>query len=824
MTGSLPTFPGWSPSNPVDMGDDFLQDFRYAARTLRRAPGFAAIAVVTLALGIGANTAMFSVLNTYLFRPLPYPEPERLVQVLRTSIHSDSWPHSAANFVDFRQRNDVFAEMVAFNGMSPVLLRDGLPAERLQGLSVSGNFFAALGVPPALGRVFSDEEDQPNANRVVVLSDRTWRTRFGAHANIVGRTLRLDEDEVQVIGVMPAAFEHPLLWGSVDMWRPIAFTAEQRKNRGNNYLRAFARLKPGVEIGAAQQAMTTLAANLGRETSSNDNESLRLAPLPRSSSSDVTRNVMWFTFGLAGVVLLITCANLANLQLVRGTARVREHSVRAALGARRARLLRGSLTESMLLAGLGGGLSLLLAYGAIEVINRSLFTFLPGAAVTVDFRVFGFALLVSVATGIAFGTVPAWLASRTDVNHALKESPRGSTSAAHHRLRHALIVGEVAFAVILLTGAGLFLRGLQRFGELDYGWRPDGLLTGQLGLQGSRYATPDQRRGFYQQLEERLRSIPGVRNVALSTSMPVWGFNSSGGVFIEGQPDPEPGKFPEVFFEQVSRGYFDTLGFRLISGRTFEPTDVAGNTEVVVINDTMARRFWPNQNPLGKRIARPNPKRIWLEVVGVVSDVGFPANLSEPYTALQAFRPLAQAAVPFVNVTVRSAAAPEDLTQPMRQAVAELDPALALHRLRSARSLVDEGLSNVSLLGTLLGAFAALGLALAAIGIYGVTSYSVVQRMNELGIRMALGAGTRDVLWLILSTGAGVIALGALIGSAGAVAVTRLLAATIPTLPTRDPAALAGLILFLVAIALVACFVPAGRAARVDPLVALRHQ
>ncbi|MET0659317.1 MAG: ABC transporter permease, partial [Steroidobacteraceae bacterium] len=776
----------------------------------------------TLALGIGANTAMFSVLNTYLFQPLPYPQPERLVSVHRTSISADSWPHSPANFIALRERNDVFTEMVTFDGASPVLIRDGQPAERLQGMVVSGNFFAALGVPPALGRVFSNEEDQPEADHVMVLSERVWRTRFGSDPNLVGRSLPIDGRSVQVIGVMPAEFEDPLLWGTVDFWRPIAFTLEQRQARNSNYLRAFARLKPGIDIGTAQQSMMTLAANLSRETSANQNESLRLTPLARTSSAGIMARAMWFTLGLAGVVLLITCANLANLQLVRAAARVREHSVRAALGAQRIRLLRASMTENMLLACVGAALSLVLAYGAIEFINRSLFAFLPGAAVSVDFRVFGFALVASAVTGIACGTVPAWLASRTDVNHALKESPRGSTGVAHHRLRHALIVGEVAFAVILLTGAGLFVRGLERFANRDYGWRPDGLFTGQLNLQNTRYTSPDQRKIFYEQLEERLRAIPGVRQVAISNSLPVWGFNSSGGVFIEGQPEPEPGKLPAVSFEAVSSGYFDTLGLRLIAGRTFEPSDVLGSTEVVIINDTMARQFWPNESPLGKRFRR-TANRPWTEVIGVVSDVSFPANLAESYTRLQAFRPMAQGAVTFVNVTVRTAARPDDLAQPMRQALADLDPTLALHRLRSARSLVDQGLSNVSLLGRLLTTFAALGLALAAIGVYGVTSYSVAQRRSELGIRMALGAQARDVLWLILSRGTAVIALGVLIGSAGAIAMSRLLAATIPTLPTRDPAALTGLILFLVVIALTACFVPAGRATRVDPLVALRH-
>jgi len=379
----------------------------------------------------------------------------------------------------------------------------------------------------------------------------------------------------------------------------------------------------------------------------------------------------------------------------------------------------------------------------------------------------------------------------------------------------------VAFAVILLAGAGLFLRGLQRFESLDYGWRADGLMTGQLALQGYRYSTPPQRRIFLEQLEQRLLAIPGVQHVAFSNSMPVFSFNSSGSVFIEGRPEPEPGKEPEAFYEQVSLGYFDTLGVRLTAGRLFTSADTFDRPQVVIINETMARQFWPNESPLGKRLLRTD--RMPFEIVGVVSDISFPGSLAEPYTRLQAYRPLAQAPIPFVNVTLRTTGDPEQFATPMRRALAELDSTLALNLVRTAQSVVDQGLGNVSLLGTLLGVFAALGLALAAIGIYGVTSYSVAQRTPELGIRMALGAGTRDVLLLILSTGASVIALGALIGSAGALAVSRVLSSLIPVLPTRDPIALAALILFLVFVALVACFVPAGRAARVDPIVALRH-
>jgi len=801
-----------------------FQDLRYGVRMLFKHKGFTAVAVLTLALGIGANTAMFSVLNTYLFRALPYPQSDQLVRVFRTSIHSRSWPHSPGNFFAQREKNDVFTHMVAYNSGSPNLVEEGEAAERLQGMAATADFFPALGVPPALGRVFTPEEHEPGADRVAVLSDWFWQRRFGGDPNIVGRTLRLDGESVKVIGVMPPRFEHPLLWGTVDLWRPMAFTAEQRQSRGSNYLRAFARLKPGVSLQQADQAMKTLAANISKETSSNQNESLRLEPLRLSMSDEIGRKVMWFTFGLAGFVLLIACANLANLQLVRTATRAREYAVRAALGAGRFRLLRQSLTESLAIALTGGALSLLFALGGVEFISRRLFSELPGAKVSLDFRVFGFALLCSALTGLIFGTVPAWLASRADVNQALKENLRGATTGSHHGLRHALIIGEVAFALVLLTGAGLFLRGLERFTQLDPGWRVDGLLTAQLNPRGTNYVTAAQRGTFYGQLEERLRVLPGVGQVALSSSQPVWGFNSSGGFVVEGQPEPAPGQYPEVFFEPVSLRYFETLGVRLLEGRVFTAADTADKPPVVIINEMMARRFWPHESPIGKRIGRPGQNRNWMEVVGVVNDIGFPGGLGEPYTRLESFRPLAQTPPGGVVLMLRTSAAPEALVNAVRRAVAELDSTQPVHRIRTVRSLVEQGLGSVSLLGTLLGAFAALGLLLAGIGIYGVTSYTVVQRTGEIGIRMALGAQTRDVLWLILAKGARLILLGAVLGFGGAYAVARLLQAAIPTLPTRDPAALVAITLALVAVALMACYLPARRATKVDPMIALRYE
>jgi putative ABC transport system permease protein len=801
--------------------DDLRRDIGYACRMLVKNPGFAAVVVLTLALGIGANSTMFTVLDTYLFRPLPYPEGDRLVRVWRTAPQSQSWPHSVATFLDLRDRNDVFQYMVALNGITPALISEGQAAEALQGVSVTADFFPALGVEPALGRVFTLDEDQPSSSSVVVLSDRFWRRRFGADPAIIGRYVRLDSDNVQVIGVMPPRFEHPLLWGPIDVYRPLAFTPEQRANRLNNYLAAFARLKVGVSMAKAQAATATLFDSISNATGSQYGNSVRLEPLQRSIAQNTERTVWWFAFGLAGLVLLIACVNLANLQLVRTVARSQEHSIRAALGADRARLLRQSLTESVVIAGLGGGLSVAVALGGIAFINQRLFAELPGADVGLDFRVLAFTLCCSLMAALVFGTMPAFLASRADLNGALKRQARGASPGGHLTLRHALIVGQVAFALVLLTGAGLFLRGLSRFTRADVGWQVDGLLTAQLDLRGTQYTTPVQRLGFYRQLEERLRVIPGVDQAALSTSPAAWSFYSSGAMFVEGQPEPARDQYPEAFFEPVTDGYFQTLGIRLLAGRTFGPGDTSDRPPVVIINETMANRFWPNESPVGKRIARVL-NRTWMEVVGVVNDVRFPGSVPEPYTRLQVFRPLAQSPPPVVNISLRTRTAPDALVEEVRRAVAELDASQAVQRIRPARALVEQGLGNLTLLGTLLGAFAALGLVLACIGIYGVTSYAVAQRTAEFGIRLALGASTRHVLSLAVVRGIGLIVLGVMVGLAGAYGVSRFLIATIPSLPTKDPGALIGIGLALTIVGSIACYLPARRATKVDPLVALR--
>jgi putative ABC transport system permease protein len=801
------------------------QDLRYSLRMLLKHKGFTVVAALTLALGIGVNTAMFSVLNTFLFGSLPYPQSERLIRVWRTSPHSQTWPHSAANFFDQHDQNTVFEKMAAYNFVGRNLTENGQTAERLLSLAATADFFPMMGVAPARGRVFKPEEFEPGADNVVVLSDRFWSRRFGSDPNIVGRTIQLDGKTVEIVGVMPPGFEHPILWGPMDIWQPLSFTPERKTNRGNNYLSSFGRLKPGVTIQQAEQSMVALAGNLAKQNKSNDGESVRLEPLQRSMSDSIGRTVMWFTFGLSGFVLLIACANLANLQLVRTTSRSRELAVRAALGASRLRLLRSSLTESLVVALIGGTVSLVIAIWAVRFISNRLFTDLPGASVQLDYKVFGFALLCSLLTGVLFGTVPAWLASRADVNQALRDSARGSTAGrSQHRLRHTLIIGEVAFALVLLAAAGLFLRGLQRFINADPGWRVDGLVTAAMGLRGQKYADDKQRVVFLTQLEDRLRSLPGVEHAAIAGSNPVFGFNSSSSFLVEGRPEPPPDKYMEIFYETISSDYFQTIGARLQQGRTFNASDTSDHPAVVIINETTARTFWPNESPLGKRISSTGEKRDYFEIVGVVNDVAFPGSLGEPYTRFQAFVPMTQASPNFLMLAFRTSASAESFGNTLRGAIATIDPDLPVFRIRTARSAVDSGLGSISLLGSLLGAFAAVGLVLAAIGIYGIISYTVAQRTSELGIRVALGAQSRDVLWLVLGKGAVLIVSGALLGIAGAYGVSRLLISLIPSLPTRDPVTLFVTTVGLVAVALLACYIPARRATRVDPLIALKSE
>jgi len=801
-----------------------LDQVRFAARSLRKSPGFTLIAVLTFALGIGANTSIFTVMNTIMLRPLPYAEPNQLVSIYRTAPQSQRWPHSVANFLDYRSQNPVFDKMAAFGWRRFSLAQPGQPAESVRGMACTADYFSILGVPAELGRTFAPDEDQPGRDAVVVLSHTFWMRQFGADPRIVGKTIRLDAQPLTVIGVMPASFDVPQLWSPISAWRPLTFSSEERQDRGNNYLMAFGRVKPGVSVAQADAAMKSLADRLAKTyPASNAQNSLRIIPLNESIGDESSRRFSWLMLCLTGFVLMIACVNLANLQLARAAIRSRELAVRLALGSGRWRLMWQLLCESLLIAAVGGVSGILISMWLSNFIGKQLDRWSPeGIAMPTDWRVLSFAIGCALATGIIFGLGPAWIASRANVNDALKAGSRGSTTGrSQHFLRHSLIVGEVALALVLLTGSTLFVGGLRRFVDQKPGWATDHLLTGWVPLS-TKY-TDDAGRPFVKLLEQRLTSIPGVKQAAIASSVPIWAFGSSRSFLIEGQPLPPQGQDPLTSSEAVTPGYFSTMGIQLLQGRVFSDDDDQNRPNVVVINQAMAKKFWPNESPIGKRIGfdgREKPN--WMQVVGVVNDLRFPANLNKPDTLWQSYRPLAQETRGYYALQIRTTAAPASLASAVRQVVAEIDPDVPVNELEPADILIERVLGHFTLAGKLLVGFANLGLVLAALGIYGVISFLVVQRTGEIGIRMALGAQRPDVLWLILKKGLSLTAIGIGLGLIGAYAIASLLAAAVPEVPSKDPFAVLTVAFTLIAVGIGAAGIPAWRATRYDPTVALR--
>ncbi len=805
-----------------------IADFKTALHSLLKSPGFTTVALLTLALGIGVNTAMFSLVNTLLFKTAPYPEPQRLVRIFRTSPQSQSWPHSAANLADLRAQASSLAGMTVFDWSTFSFAEPGQPAERIPGLAVDADFFPTLGVRPALGRAFTAEELVPGHDKVIVLSHPLWERRFNADPTIVGRLVRVDGENVTVIGVMPAGVEYPLLWGRIDAWRPLALSAEDLHNRGKNFLNAIGRLKPGVSVGQAQSEFSTIAARWAKDfAATNEGTGLRVVVLHKSTMDESGRSLPWLVLGLAGFVLLIACANLANLQLARTAGRARDYAIRSALGASRAQLMRQLLVESLTLSFAGGALGFLVAQWITDALSRRItITENPGLAISVDLPVLLFTLGASVATGLLFGLLPAWQAARGDVSATLKQQARGSTGdRVQHRLRHGLIIGEVALALALLTGAGFFVRGLQRFTTRDTGWRQDHVLTATLTLPASKYGTEDQRRAFYTRALERLQTLPGVEHAALASALPVWAYNSSRDAVPEGRPLPPSDQTPLAYDVSVSSDYFSVLQIPLLQGRLFPPNVTADGPRVVIVNEALARQFWPGENPVGKRIGRADPKnKEWDEVIGVVGNVGFAGDLASPDTRLQMYRPLVQEPWSYLSIALRTANAPEALAPSLPATIAAIDPDLPAYHIRTVEEALDRNMHNLRLTNQILTGFAFLGLLLAAIGLYGVIAGLVVQRTSEFGIRFALGAQTRDVLWLVLGTGLRLALAGTILGLAGSYALMKLCAALMPNLPGQDYSLVAATVVTLLAVALVACWLPARRATKVDPMEALRAE
>jgi predicted permease len=803
-----------------------MNDLKFAFRALRKSPGFAVISILTLALGIGLNTSMFSLMNLLLLQPLPYPNRDQLVRVYRTTAQSQTMNHAAADWIDIDREGGKFMDPAAFRLWGFTLKRSNQPAVNLNGLRVSGGFFRILGLQPELGRIFTAEEDHPG-NHVVILSHNAWQTHFGGDRSIVGQTVRVDDEPTVVVGVMPEKFSSIFLWGPGDAFRPLALTQDERTNRNDGGYQIIARRLPGISLDQANARLSALAEWLDRSRPhGNSQDGLRAVSLQSSVLDPTTARVTFLLLGLSGFVLLIVCANLANLQLSRAMARKQEYAICAALGASRSRLLRPLLAESLLLSLAGGAGGLIVALWSNDWLSSRLSA--NGFVVfklALDWRVMAFALVVSVFTGLVFGIVPAWMMSRVRFNDALKSGARGSTGdPAQHRFRHALIVGQFSLALTLLAGAGLFVQGIGGMLARDLGWDTRDLLQCILNLPETRYASPAQTYSFYTRLRDRIAAIPGVENVAIGWTVPVFQFLNSQSFVVEGREAPPPGHEPIAFENGVMPSYFDTLKIRLTAGRNFTDSDGPSATPVAIIDESMARALFPNQSPLGRRIGGLDPAhRAWLQIVGVMPDQQTAIGIAPPATRFEVFLPLAQETWNYVTVAVRSPN-PGNLSEPLRRAIADLDPDIPVQQLSTVKQMIGLGSSGLNMVSTILVAFAFLGLFLSALGLYGVIERLVWQRTPEIGLRLALGAQAGNVLWLVMGSGLRLIVAGTIFGLLGSYGLAWMLAKIAPAFSMHSPLAMIVAILLLTAVALLACWLPARRATKVDPLVALRGE
>jgi putative ABC transport system permease protein len=817
------------------MLETLWQDLRYGARMFLKQPGFTLIAVLTLALGIGANTAIFSVVNAVLLRPLPYAEPERLAQVYEANAQQgyDRFAFSLANFVDHRDQQTGFEQMAAYFRRDANLTGAGEP-ERVQVAVVSASFFPLLRVQPLLGRGFLTEEETPGKHRVAVLSYGLWQRRFGADPRILNQPVTLSGNVYTVVGVLPANFQFPDPFGNnplseaapkVDLLTPLAYDPKDLGDRGSHFLSVLARLRPGVELAQARTELRAIAGRLEEQyPDRNKGWTVNVFAL----QDEVVRTVrpaLLLLLAAVAFVLLIACANVSNLLLARAAARQKEMAVRLALGAPRARLLRQLLTESLLLALAGGAAGLALAYWA----TRAFISFSPASVPRTDeIRLDGTALLftfgITLLTGVAFGLLPALQASKPDVHPTLKEGGRqGGNRAGRPRTRRLLVVAEVALSLLLLIGGGLMIRTFISFQRVNPGFRTDNLLTMKLALPSTKYREPQQQAAFYQQVIERVRALPGVQGVGAVSDLPL----AEGGVYtfrIEGRPSASAQDDPVAVWRAISPDYFRTMGMRLRRGREFTEHDQPGAVEVIVINETMAASFWPGEDPIGKRIQiyddrEPMP---WREIVGVVNDTK-QTGLDAP-TRPEIYVPFSQRPRAAMTLIAHTAAGPEQLADAMRAAVRAVDPEQPVYRVSTMEQFFSAEVAAPRATMFLMGALAVAALILAAVGIYGVMAYAVTQQTHEIGIRMALGATQRDALRLVIGQGMTLALIGEVIGFAGAFALTRLMTSLLFGVSATDPATFTVIALLLTGVALLACYIPARRATKVDPLVALRYE
>jgi len=808
--------------------ETLISDIRYGVRGLLKRPGFTAIALITLALGIGANTAIFSVVNAVLLRPLPFRDPDQLVIVWEDATFA-GFPRNTpapANYVDWKTQNQSFVDMAASHETSFNLTGDGEP-ERVAAYSVNANFFPLFGVQPLLGRSFSEEEDHPGANKVAVLSYSLWQSRYGGDRQILNRDIQLNGEKHTVIGVMPASFQ--FFESDVRLWVPLALDQEDLANRGGHYLKVVARLKPGVTIAQAQADTDAIMRRIALDHPGETMEGkLGAVVLPmREQMVGESRGSLIVLLVAVAFVLLIACANVAGLLLARAVGRRREIALRVALGAGRGRVIRQLLTESLLLASVAGVLGSLLAYWS--------FTFLQGLVpeemalstpLNLDTRILAFTLLISVVTGIIFGLVPALQAANIDLNDALKQSSTRTTSTG--RLRGAMIVFEVALSLVLLVGAGLLIQTLFQLFRQYSVLEPEKVLTMRTILPREKYKEPQQRDNFYQQVLQRVEHLPGVVSAGYSTSIPLAWKGGTSGFYPEGVTSPIPGMAYDANHRQVSANYLQAMNVPLRQGRYFESSDNAQSMLVAIVNETMARQYWPGENALGRRFKLGGPEDTdvpWVQIVGVVADIR-QMGLDEPVKAEMYF-PYQQGQMIWYtprDLVIRTNGDTSGVVGSVRQVIREVDPDQPVSNIATMAEVLGTEAAQRRMGMIMLVGFAALALLLASLGIYGVLAYFVTQHTAEIGVRQALGATPRNILFLVLKKGMGLTLAGIVIGLICSFVLTRLMSSLLFGVKASDPLTFVTVPLVLGLVALLACLIPARRATRIDPLVALRYE
>jgi putative ABC transport system permease protein len=806
--------------------ETLLQDVRFAVRTLRKSPGFTFLAVLCLALGIGVNTTIFSVVNAMLLRPFPFAEPERLVALQDTQLRNgiDDASLSYKNFVDWREQNTVFAQVAGYDWRS-LTLSDGDQPERLEGSAITWDLFPMLGVRPALGRGFREEEDRPGAEGVVLLSDEVWRRRFNSDPSVVGRTIRVNDAPRTVVGVMPPRFKFPV---DQQLWVPMA-PLEHETGRGVRSVRVMARLKPGVTEEQARTEAVAFAKRLESQYPvengawSSTVKPLRDELIPR----DVTLVVLTM-MGAVSFVLLIACANVANLMLARATSRHREIAVRAAIGAGRGRIVRQLLTESVIIAMLAGAVGIPLAYAGLELLDLSI---PPSDAVpyyldwSVDVPTLLYTVGVSLLTGVVFGLAPALQASKSDLLEALKEGGRGGGSGARRsRLRSALVVGEVALSLVLLVGAALFVRSFMAFQHTTVGFDTAGLMTLRLYLPGDRYDSTAAKTQRLDELVRRAEAIPGVRAAAASNTIVLGAGGGSDGIVVEGKAVTR-GEEPRIFWTGVTQHWFRTLEVPIVSGRDFTESEGVDSSGVAVISQAMAKKLWPAGDALGRRFHFADDTAAhWITVIGIARDFHYD-DLDTKELLPAAYLPYPYLPARNNGLTVRvTGGDPAAITSALRREIRASDAAIPLFEVQTMEQVRAMGYWQYGLFSGMFSVFGAIALFLAAVGVYGVISFGVSQRTHEIGVRVALGARRGDVLRLVVGQGAGLTLAGVAIGLVGAFGVTRVIASVVYNVSPTDPLSFAGVALFLMGVAVVASYLPARRAMGVDPVVALRHE